>query len=316
MVIFHCYVSSPEGNPLKMKPTKHGLRPMSKHSGHSSRPAAIDLRWKAAMHWETQRLPASWLAGFNSSNVPNHAQPNKTKTSSMTGDGKHSTPQTWLSLGMMMMMMMMAIDGHWWPLMAGIGWLRKYVEVGGWPHPFRLQHSEGSLALRRPVLRDAGCQRPRSPRCTWCCVFAVVSLSLLWPSLGGKMSRKPEHRKRSKHWKNVIRLDWWEMVGTFTGSQGSYMFLPFSAFFMIDSPFGSWTTEKWVDFPKVLARKFNCEKMICRKCYARLHVSRTGLAGAWQLAGQPWVWVKRIDPKMTKCLCLLVNWFIWFNWMV
>ena len=107
-------------------------------------------------------------------------------------------------------------------------WLSANVEVGGWPHPFRLQHSEGSLTDAQS--RDVKGQRsrPRSPRCTWCCVFAVVSLSLLWPSLVENVENNPD--RNTVH---VIRLDWWEHLQEARGLTCSY---PSQPFFMIHSP--------------------------------------------------------------------------------
>ena len=217
----------------------------------------------------------------------------------MTGDGKHSTPQTWLSLGMMMMMMMMMMMADGFPQM-----LR--LEDGRTLSDYNIQK-----AMASPTLFVKGChsgQRscPRSPRCTWCCVFAVVSLSLLWPSLGGKMSKKKPENRNTVH---VIRLDWWEHLQEARGLTCSD---PSQPFFMIHSPGFHGQLKHGRISPRCLPESSTARRWFAASAMlASMFLGQ--MAGTWQVAGQPWVWVKRMDPKMTKCVCLLVN---WFNWMV
>ena len=122
-------------------------------------------------------------------------------------------------------------------------WQRQRQRLGAQLNPgpplARLQRHSWSETVKTADDERVGCQdtsrdvkgqrsRPRSPRCTWCCVFAVVSLSLLWPSLVENVENNPD--RNTVH---VIRLDWWEHLQEARGLTCSY---PSQPFFMIHSP--------------------------------------------------------------------------------
>jgi len=162
-------------------------------------------------------VQADWLAS-TAPMCPTMPNPIKLKPT-MTGDGKHSTPQTWLSLGMMMMMMMMMMaDGF--PQM-----LR--LEDGRTLSDYNIQKAMASPTPSQGMSFGSAFPSEEST------LHLVLRLrgGVIEPSLAEpcRKCQKPENRNTV----HVIRLDWWEHLQEARGLTCSY---PSQPFVMIDSP--------------------------------------------------------------------------------
>ena len=190
--------------------------------------------------------------------------------------------------------------GWWW------WWPMAFRKCWGWrmAAPFQTTTFR-RLAHRRPV---KGCQGSAFPS-EESTLHLVLRLrgGVIEPSLA-----EPCRKCRKQPWSKHCTCHQIRLVGTFTGSQGSYMFLPFSAFFYDTFTRVHGQLKNGRISPRCLPESSTARRWFAASAMlASMFLGQ--MAGTWQVAGQPWVWVKRMDPKMTKCVCLLVN---WFNWMV
>ena len=111
-------------------------------------------------------------------------------------------------------------------------WLSANVEVGGWPHPFRLQHSEGdglTDAFRQGMSFGSAFV---SQEFTLHLVLRLRG-GVIEPSLAEPWWENVEKKPENRNTVHVIRLDWWEHLQEARGLTCSD---PSQPFFMIHSP--------------------------------------------------------------------------------